>query len=238
MSSPQDRRVPPPIYSSAPTVALKAGSTHASEIWMQVEPGKYVSQKIQRLDPTNSDLHEGRVPRAWYDRAQRALKTVMLVGIVMACVSAQIMGFVMTTLPSLEHTMAICFAALALFFTTLSAMYSGITYIWLRLEWTPHATKFDEWVSSSTSIMIVWSGTGLVIGVYSGFLATICFVFAVMHHTLATICTCIFVAASITPMIWGLYRWQGLYTHSLVWKPRPNGPTLVSARKADQLDYV
>ncbi len=82
----------------------------------------------------------------------------------MACVSAQILAFTMASTSGLEHTMAICFAALGLFFTTLAAMYSTVTYIWLRPEWTPHATKFDEWVTSSTSTMIVWSGVGLVIG--------------------------------------------------------------------------
>ena len=82
----------------------------------------------------------------------------------MACVSAQILGFGVASPSSPEHTMAICFAVVGVFFTTISAIYSAVTYAWLRPEWTPHATKFDEWVSSSTSAMVVWSWAGLVIG--------------------------------------------------------------------------
>ncbi len=52
-----------------------------SNIWVEIEPGKYRSQTIKPLDPT-SELHEGRVSQTWYKRAQFKLKTIMIVSLV------------------------------------------------------------------------------------------------------------------------------------------------------------
>lgn len=82
----------------------------------------------------------------------------------MAGVEAQILVLTFTAQPSLEQTLAICFAFAALFGTTLAALYAAVTFTWLRLEWAQQATRFEEWVSSSVPTMISWTVTGLVIG--------------------------------------------------------------------------
>ncbi|KAI0697159.1 hypothetical protein BC835DRAFT_1339316 [Cytidiella melzeri] len=227
--------------ASSTHFSLKSGKsnaiTHSHDVWIEIAPGKHVVHKIQAVD-TNYELQEGRIPQEWYRRAQRTLSTLILVGTFMAGVEAQILCLIFTAQPTIEKTLAVCFGITALFLTSLSALYCAVTYIWLRAEWTPQVCKFDEWVSSSVSAMIAWTGTCIVVGVYCGFLAIIAFLFAITDHTTATICAGIFVVASICPLIWGLYRWQGLYSHALAWKPNLEGPTVISAHKADGSEYV
>jgi len=216
--------------TSSRNAVLRA--SHA--VWIEIAPGKHVVHEVKTVEDEKLEYQPGRVPQAWFKRVQRILSTLILAGTFMAGVEAQILCLIFTALPTLEKTMAVCFAVSALFLTSLSALYCAVAYMWLRSEWNckdeqPH--YFDEWVSGSISTMITWCAVSLVIGVYCGFLAIVCFLYAVITHVVAMVCTCVFALSSVGPVLWGYYRYRGLSRSALQWVPTPDGPHLVRKAK-------
>lgn len=82
----------------------------------------------------------------------------------MAGVEAQLLSLIFSAEDVVIRTVAIGFAVTALLSTAFVALYCAVTYIWLRQEWTHKSHCFDEWVAGSLTMMMIWCGVFLVIG--------------------------------------------------------------------------
>ncbi|KAF7343713.1 hypothetical protein MSAN_01951600 [Mycena sanguinolenta] len=131
----------------------------------------------EKPGPPKHHEHVVRTIRAdRYEHQQRTLSTLVLAGTFMAGVEGQILSIIL----SLEgesklRTGGMCFAVLGVVNTSFAALYSAVTYIWLKSSWTPGPKLFHEWVAGCVGMMIRWCSSFLVIGTYAGFIALIFF---------------------------------------------------------------
>ncbi|KAJ7457380.1 hypothetical protein FB451DRAFT_1372535 [Mycena latifolia] len=161
-----------------------------------------------------------------YEHQQRTLSTLVLAGTFMAGVEGQILSIVL----SLEDnesglkTGALCFAILGVVTTSFAALYSAVTYIWLRGSWSPGPKQFHEWVAGCVGMMVRWCSSFLVVGTYSGFVALILFFFKNSPLGVAAFAIIIVFLSGLFPMMWGFYYWLGLSQGWLVWTPECRYP--------------
>jgi hypothetical protein len=132
------------------------------------------------------------------EHQQRTLSTLVLAGTFMAGVEGQILSIILSLQTDTAlRTGGLCFAILGEVTTSFAALYSAVTYIWLRGSWTPGPKHFHEWVAGCVGMMVRWCSSFLVVGTvqshsvyllkpqltmrcpgtYSGFVALILFFF-------------------------------------------------------------
>ncbi|KAJ6503739.1 hypothetical protein C8R45DRAFT_1185631 [Mycena sanguinolenta] len=165
------------------------------------------------------------IPADRFEHQQRTLSTLVLAGTFMAGVEGQILSIILTLEDgSRLKTGGLCFAVLGVINTSFAALYSAVTYIWLKSSWTPGPKQFHEWVAGCVGMMIRWCSSFLVIGTYAGFVALILFFFASASVGIAIFVIMVVFFSGLFPMIWGFYYWYGLDHGWLVWTPEVRYP--------------
>ncbi|KAF7360705.1 hypothetical protein MVEN_00802400 [Mycena venus] len=160
-----------------------------------------------------------------YEHQQRTLSTLVLAGTFMAGVEGQILSIILTLEDGSRLKIgALCFAILGVVTTSFAALYSAVTYIWLRGSWTPGPKQFHEWVAGCVGMMVRWCSSFLVVGTYAGFVSLILFFFKRSPIGVAVFAITIVFLAGLFPMIWGFYYWLGLSQGWLVWTPECRYP--------------
>jgi len=165
-----------------------------------------------------------------YEHQQRTLSTLVLAGTFMAGVEGQILSIILTLEDgSRLKTGALCFAILGVVTTSFAALYSAVTYIWLRGSWTPGPKQFHEWVAGCVGMMVRWCSSFLVVGTYSGFVSLILFFFKGAPLGVALFAITVVFLSGLFPMIWGFYYWLGLSRGWLVWTPECRYPVRLAS---------
>ncbi|KAJ7362517.1 hypothetical protein DFH08DRAFT_841046 [Mycena albidolilacea] len=172
------------------------------------------------------------------EHQQRTLSTLVLAGTFMAGVEGQILSIILSLQTDTAlRTGGLCFAILGEVTTSFAALYSAVTYIWLRGSWTPGPKHFHEWVAGCVGMMVRWCSSFLVVGTYSGFVALILFFFESSTLGVAIFATTIVFLAGLFPMVWGFYYWLGLNRGWLVWTPECRYPVRKSTLHGKSLSW-